>query len=143
MPDTPFELHPQLAADTVALGDWPLSRVLLMNDAHYPWLVLVPRRGGVRELYELGVADQQLLLQESLAAGQLLMTLFAGHKLNVAALGNVVPQLHVHHVVRQPDDAAWPAPVWGRHPAAPYAPADLRERVASLRQALAARWPLR
>lgn len=137
-----FELHAQLAADTVSLGDWPLSRVLLMNDAQYPWLVLVPRRAAIREIYELDAADAQQLLSESLALGRTMMRLFAGHKLNVAALGNVVPQLHLHHIVRQPGDAAWPGPVWGRHPAQPYDAASRAAREAVLKPALAAHWPL-
>lgn len=138
MQEPAFSLHPQLAADNVLIGDWPLSRVLWMNDAQYPWLILVPRRAGIRELYELSDADQQQLLRESLAAGRVMMDSFAGHKLNVAALGNVVPQLHLHHVVRRPGDAAWPAPVWGRHPAQAYEQAALDACLAQLRPRLAA-----
>src|SRR6185436_11364077 len=95
-----FELHARLAADTFVLGDFPLCRLLLMNDAHYPWFILVPRRAGAREIYELAEADQQLLLGESAQLSRAAMTAFAGEKLNVAALGNVVSQLHLHHVVR-------------------------------------------
>lgn len=131
-----FDLHPRLAADTTVLGDWPLCRVLLMNDANYPWFILVPRRGGLREIHDLGDADQLQLLRESAALGRAALTAFGGHKLNVAALGNVVPQLHLHHVVRRSDDAAWPAPVWGRVPPRPYVDAARRERLARLRQAL-------
>lgn len=126
-----FELHPRLAADTSFILDAPLSRVLLMNDAHYPWVILVPRRPGIREIYELDAADQYALLRESSALGRALMELFAGDKLNVAALGNVVPQLHVHHVVRRQDDPAWPAPVWGKLPPRPY---EASERAARLRE---------
>jgi len=118
--ETPFELHPRLAADTRVLRQWPLCTVLLMNDARYPWCILVPRRSGIREIYELSTDDQQQLLRESSALGRALMHTFSGTKLNVAALGNVVPQLHVHHVVRFEHDAAWPGPVWGRHPPEPY-----------------------
>jgi diadenosine tetraphosphate (Ap4A) HIT family hydrolase len=118
--DAPFVLHPRLAADTFELRRWPLCSVLAMNDARYPWCILVPRRAGVREIYELPVADQQQLLRESSALGRALMQAFGGTKLNVAALGNVVSQLHVHHVVRFEHDAAWPGPVWGRHPPEPY-----------------------
>lgn len=133
---TDFELHERLAADTIALGDWPLSRVLLMNDAQYPWVILVPRRAGIREIYELDPADQQALLQESVRLGREMMQLFRGHKLNVAALGNVVPQLHLHHVVRRQDDPAWPAPVWGRLPPQPYGEDALAQRVGLLRERL-------
>lgn len=122
-----FELHPRLAADTHVLADWPLCRLLLMNDAQYPWCILVPRRSGAREIHELARADQLLLLDESSRLGHALMQAFSGHKLNVAALGNVVAQLHVHHIVRFTHDPAWPAPVWGRLPAQPY---DTRARAA-------------
>lgn len=116
----PFELHPRLAQDCFVLADLALSRLLLMNDARYPWCILVPRAAGVREIHELGEADQMQLLRESSSLGRALMRAFAGDKLNVAALGNLVPQLHLHHIVRFRGDAAWPAPVWGRHPAQPY-----------------------
>jgi diadenosine tetraphosphate (Ap4A) HIT family hydrolase len=128
-----FELHPRLAADTFALGDFPLCRLCLMNDANYPWFILVPRRAGAREIYELAEPDQQQLLRESGALSRAIMAAFGGEKLNVAALGNVVPQLHVHHVVRTAGDAAWPAPVWGRHPARPYDAPARAARIAALR----------
>jgi diadenosine tetraphosphate (Ap4A) HIT family hydrolase len=133
---TPFELDPRLAADCFVLGDWPLSRVLLMNDAQYPWAILVPRRAGVREIHDLDPADRHCLLDESAQLGRVLMQVFAGHKLNVAALGNIVPQLHLHHIVRQPTDPAWPAPVWGKLARQPYAQAEAQHRIARLRAAL-------
>jgi diadenosine tetraphosphate (Ap4A) HIT family hydrolase len=133
-----FALHPRLAADTFVLGDFPLSRLLLMNDAQYPWCILVPRREGAREIYLLDERDQQLLLRESAQLSRAMMDAFSGHKLNVAALGNVVPQLHVHHIVRFPGDAAWPGPVWGRHAPRPYEAAGRAAVVASLRKHLAA-----
>lgn len=108
-----FELHPQLAKDCVVLGDFPLTRVLLNRDANYPWFILVPRRENIREIFELSVADQQQLLWESSYFSKHIYRLFNADKLNVAALGNMVPQLHVHHVVRYQCDAAWPGPVWG------------------------------
>jgi diadenosine tetraphosphate (Ap4A) HIT family hydrolase len=115
-----FALHPRLAADSFVLAQWPLCCVLLADDTQYPWCILVPRRAGVREIHELCETDQQQLLRESSALGRALMQAFDGDKLNVAALGNVVAQLHVHHVVRFEGDPAWPAPVWGRHAAVPY-----------------------
>lgn len=133
-----FTLHHQLAADTLVLGDFPLCRLLLMNDAKYPWFILVPRRRGVREIYDLADADQAGLLRESVALSRALMDAFRGDKLNVAALGNLVPQLHVHHVVRFTGDQAWPAPVWGRHPPTPYEDQVRRQRVARLLPLLAA-----
>lgn len=131
-----FALHRQLAADCHVLGDTPLCRLLLMNDARYPWCILVPRRDKAREIYQLDAADRLQLLEESTTLGRALMQAFAGHKLNVAALGNVVPQLHLHHIVRFRDDAAWPAPVWGRLPALPYDDAALAACLARLRGAL-------
>lgn len=137
-----FSLHVQLEKDCYVLGDWPLCRLLLMNDAHYPWFVLVPRRSQIREIYELSEADQIQLLRESVALGRAAMQAFSGDKLNVAALGNIVPQLHLHHVVRRQQDAAWPAPVWGRHPARPCTDAERQARIAALKLSLPAEWPL-
>lgn len=115
-----FELHAQLKKDSYVLGRFALCHLLLMNDAQYPWFILVPARDNVSEIYQLTADDQQQLWQESsqLAAG--LMQVFEGDKMNIAALGNVVPQLHVHHIVRYTADPAWPAPVWGKYPARPY-----------------------
>jgi diadenosine tetraphosphate (Ap4A) HIT family hydrolase len=115
-----FSLHERLAADTVPLGRFPLSLLLLMNDAAYPWCILVPRREGVTEIHHLDPADRAQLLAESCHLAARLETAFRAHKLNVAALGNLVPQLHLHHVVRYRDDPAWPHPVWGRQPPTPY-----------------------
>lgn len=119
-PSSPFTLHPRLAADTVAIADWPLSRVLLMNDARYAWLILVPRRAEVVELHDLDAADRAILIEEVARAGAGLKTITGAAKINVGALGNLVPQLHVHVVAREPGDAAWPGPVWGHSPAVPY-----------------------
>lgn len=115
-----FRLDPQLAADTLIIAHWPLCNVLLMDESQYPWLILVPRRQGIRELYELSREDQQQWLEESLTLGHWLMEEFGGDKLNVAALGNVVAQLHIHHIVRYRSDRTWPTPVWGQHPRQPY-----------------------
>ena len=132
-----FELHPQLAKDCLLVGDLPLDRVLLMNDATYPWLVLVPRRAGVRELYELENEDLARFWQESSVVGRRIMAHFGGGKLNVAALGNQVPQLHVHHVVRTTTDAAWPRPIWGVVPASAYEAPAADRLLAGLRALLA------
>ena len=132
----PFELHPQLAADCAVVGDLPLCRLLLMDDANYPWCILVPRRPGIREIHELVEADQVALLREVSALSEALQTLFAADKMNVAALGNVVPQLHVHVIARRVGDAAWPRPVWGAVPRQPYAEDDREAVVKRLREAL-------
>jgi diadenosine tetraphosphate (Ap4A) HIT family hydrolase len=131
-----FVLHPQLAKDCAEVIDLPLDRVLLMNDANYPWLVLVPRRPGLRELYELTDVDLATFWRESAEVGRRLMAHFGGLKFNVAALGNQVPQLHVHHVVRFEEDPAWPRPIWGAVPMAPYAPDALAVRIAEIRSLL-------
>jgi diadenosine tetraphosphate (Ap4A) HIT family hydrolase len=128
-----FRLHERLAADAIPLGDFPLCRLLLMNDARYPWLILVPRRADVREIYELADTDQRDLVHESSLLGRAIMQAFGGEKLNVAALGNLVSQLHVHHVVRMRHDDAWPRPVWGLHPPRPYGDAERAARVEALR----------
>ncbi len=132
-----FSLHPQLARDTVLVGDLALSRVLLMNDANYPWLILVPRREGVVELIDLAEEDRQQLMREIARTSAALKALTDCEKLNVAAIGNLVPQLHTHIVARRRSDAAWPKPVWGAAPALAY---DVRVRdgfVAALRRRLA------
>jgi len=108
-----FRLDARLQRDTVAIASLPLSELLLMNDSQYPWLILVPRRSDVRELVELDAGDQLQLLRESNAIARILLDKFAAAKINIAALGNIVPQLHLHHIARYPDDTAWPAPVWG------------------------------
>jgi diadenosine tetraphosphate (Ap4A) HIT family hydrolase len=125
-------IDPRLLEDCQVLGHFPLCHLLLMKDANYPWLILVPDREGIRELYQLDEADQQQLMRESMRVSRLLAELFQPDKLNLAALGNVVPQLHIHHVVRYRHDAAWPAPVWGRVPPRPYSDDqldDLRTRL--------------
>jgi diadenosine tetraphosphate (Ap4A) HIT family hydrolase len=131
-----FSLHPQLAADCHPVGDMGLSRVLLFDDSRYPWVILVPRRVGLREVFELAAGDRRALLDESCRLGELMLRLFGGGKLNIAALGNLVPQLHLHHVLRVAGDAAWPGPVWGHSPASPYTTAKRLERVALLRTGL-------
>jgi diadenosine tetraphosphate (Ap4A) HIT family hydrolase len=133
-----FTLHPQLDKDCHKLGRFELGLLLLMNDAQYPWFILVPQRPQLREIYQLEPEQQALLLRESSALSQALMQAYRGDKLNLAALGNMVPQLHLHHIVRFAGDPAWPAPVWGRHPPQAYSPAALEQRLAALRPHLPA-----
>jgi len=106
-------LHSQLEKDCMVLGQLDLCLLLLMPDANYPWLILVPQRENITEIYQLSDADQQQLMRESSQISRLLVELFDADKINVAALGNMVPQLHIHHIVRYKTDPAWPAPVWG------------------------------
>lgn len=131
-----FRLHPQLEQDCEQLGRFALCRLLLMRDANYPWCILVPEREGVGEIYQLSEEDQLQLARESALLARTMATLFAADKMNVAALGNVVPQLHIHHIARRRDDPAWPAPVWGKLPARAYAEVDLARTAQSLRAAL-------
>lgn len=113
---SPWALHPQLARDTVPLGDLPLSRVLIIKDANYPWLLLVPRQPGVVEVIDLDQVEQAQLMVEIDRTAWALKAVTACDKLNVAALGNAVPQLHVHIIARRKTDKAWPKPVWGAVP---------------------------
>ncbi|MGR5146139.1 HIT domain-containing protein [Photobacterium alginatilyticum] len=108
-----FSLHPRLAADTTVLGDLPLCRVLLSKEALGPWLILVPRRDEITEVHHLPEQDQLQLMRESSAVASLLETDYQADKINIGALGNLVPQLHVHHIARFQSDIAWPGPIWG------------------------------
>lgn len=134
--DDGFVLDPQLVADTLPVGELDFCRVLLMNDVRFPWLILVPRRAGLRDLIDLPVADQQRLLAEIDRCAHTLHALFKPHKLNIAMLGNQVSQLHAHVIARFSDDAAWPQPVWGVGPVRPYAVDEADARLAELRAAL-------
>lgn len=139
-----FELHPRLAADTVEVTRLPLCRVQLMNDANYPWLILVPQRTGIREIFELIDADQQQLMRESTFVARVMNDLFRPDKMNIAALGNVVPQLHIHHIARYQHDPAWPAPVWGQRPAQAYAPdlaSEIMTRLSTALLKVPSGWP--
>jgi diadenosine tetraphosphate (Ap4A) HIT family hydrolase len=131
-----WSLHPQLAADTIAVGDLALARVLLANDANYPWLILVPRMPGLTEIMDLDPNEQVQLLGEIDAAARALKAVTECEKLNIAAIGNIVAQLHVHVVARRHSDAAWPKPVWGAVPAAVYDPAVRDGLVGALRRGL-------
>ena len=127
-----FELHARLAADTLPVTDWALSRVRLMNDARFPWLILVPRRAGLTELHDLSHAEGLVLMDELRRASAGLKAVTGAAKINVGALGNLVPQLHIHVVARNPGDAAWPGPVWGAGAAQPYAPGAADALIAQL-----------
>lgn len=127
-----FAINEQLELDTAFVTDWGLSRVLLMNDARFPWLILVPRRKDVLEMFELDAADQQTLMTEICRAAKNLQRLTDCDKVNICAIGNQVPQLHVHIIARRTDDDVWPSPVWSRGFAVPYEPEALADFVAKL-----------
>lgn len=131
-----FTLHPQLAKDSFIVGEFPVSLLLLINDSQYPWCVLVPQRENTRELYELDAASRIQVLEESCKLAAAMQRLFSADKMNVAALGNVVSQLHIHHIARRQTDPAWPQPVWGKFPAQPYTDAERDDRLQQLRAAL-------
>jgi diadenosine tetraphosphate (Ap4A) HIT family hydrolase len=135
-PAADWSLDPQLERDTVLVGDLPLCQIRLMNDANYPWLLLVPRRRNAIELADLQEADRTQLMREIAQAAAALKTLTACDKINVAAIGNVVAQLHVHVVARFRSDAAWPKPVWGLLPARAYEEAARQRLIAALRSQL-------
>lgn len=120
-----FQLHPRLQQDCIAIGQFQLCRLLLMNDSQYPWFILVPQIAGISEIYQLSHAERIQLSDESSQLAKLLATGFKADKMNIAAIGNLVPQLHIHHIVRYKSDIAWPAPVWGKFAAVPYADAPL------------------
>ncbi|MBH0078402.1 HIT domain-containing protein [Pseudoalteromonas sp. NZS11] len=132
MTNPEFKLAPELKRDCIELADWPLCKVLLLNDSQYPWFVLVPRQANLKEIIDLSEDDQIVYLKESAKLSKLLMDVFSPDKLNIAALGNMVPQLHIHHIARFTTDAAWPAPIWGKYPAVPYT--DVQ--IAALKKAL-------
>ena len=131
-----FELHPQLAKDCDTVCDLSLCTMLLMNDSQYPWLILVPKVKDIREVIDLTPSQQQILWQESAMVSKALQCVCNPDKLNVAALGNMVPQLHIHHIARFTTDKAWPAPVWGVCPAIPYDDGKKSEFINALKQQL-------
>lgn len=122
-----FQLDPRLERDTIPVASFALCRVLLMNDARYPWLILAPARDGLEELHDLEAVDQSLLNREVMLVSRAMKQLFAPEKINVGALGNIVRQLHIHVVARFVDDPAWPGPVWGHGAAMPYTSEGLAE----------------
>lgn len=131
-----FELHPRLAADTTPVSELPLCRLLLMNDARYTWLILVPGRDGIREIHELDSTDRQQLMREIAAVSEALAGSVPNDKINVGALGNLVPQLHIHVIARRIGDAAWPGPVWGHGEAVPYGADEMNGLIERLRSAM-------
>ncbi|WP_294538650.1 HIT domain-containing protein [uncultured Rhodoblastus sp.] len=136
-----FRLDPRLAADTFPVGDFALCRVLLMNDSRFPWLILVPGGADLREIFDLAPRERAVLIEEAALAGERLKALAGADKINIGALGNLVPQLHIHVVARLAGDAAWPGPVWGAGKATPYAPDAAANAIENLRRTLELRAP--
>jgi diadenosine tetraphosphate (Ap4A) HIT family hydrolase len=134
MPDSAWSLHPQLEKDTIDIGDLPLSRVLVIRDANYPWLLLAPRRPDAVEIIDLDEVEQAQLMTEISRAARALKDVTKCDKLNIAALGNVVPQLHVHVIARRTGDAAWPRPVWGVVPPVPHDAGEVQNFISALRR---------
>jgi diadenosine tetraphosphate (Ap4A) HIT family hydrolase len=134
MPDSVWSLHPQLEKDTIDIGDLPLSRVLVIRDANYPWLLLVPRRPDTVEIIDLDEVEQAQLMTEVSRAARALKEVTKCDKLNIAALGNAVPQLHVHVIARRTSDAAWPRPVWGAVPPLPHDAGEVQNFISALRR---------
>lgn len=131
-----FELHPRLAQDSIVIGEFELSLLLLSRDANYPWCILVPKREDIYEIHHLSEEEQLQLIRESCRLSEVMTSLFDADKMNVAALGNVVRQLHIHHIARFTDDPAWPQPIWGKLPAKEYEAHDFAERIKRLQNAL-------
>jgi len=131
-----FTLHPRLKQDCIAIGRFELCRLLMMNDSQYPWFILVPERANLQEIYQLSKADRELLTEESSYLAENLAELYKADKMNIAAIGNRVPQLHIHHVVRYRVDKAWPAPVWGKFAAEPYTDRQIADNLTRIKAQL-------
>lgn len=136
-----FVLDQRLLQDTLPVGDFPLCRLLLSNDSQYPWFILVPRKADISEVFQLSDDEQLQLWKETTSLSRTLQQVFKADKMNVAALGNVVSQLHMHVIVRRRGDIAWPAPVWGKHPAVAYTAEEALDVIGRLKAALAADLP--
>ena len=132
-----FQLHERLMTDTLLVGEFPLCLLLLSRDANYPWTILAPKRADIKEIYQLNSADRNQLLHESCVLAEAMQGLFSPDKLNIATIGNMVPQLHMHHVARTKTDAAWPGPVWGAVTAIDYSEETLASIQVSLQTRLA------
>lgn len=128
-----FSLHPQLDKDCFTIAESDLNLLLLMNDRNYPWCILVPKRGGVKEIFQLAKHEQHQLIEESSLLSETLMDSCQAQKINVAALGNMVPQLHIHHIGRYQNDPCWPKPIWGQIAAVPYTETEKVQLINKLR----------
>ncbi|NOT11510.1 MAG: HIT domain-containing protein [Methylococcaceae bacterium] len=131
-----FQLHPRLQQDCIVVGNFALCRLLMMNDSQYPWFILVPQKSEITEIYQLEISDRQLLIEESSHLAEILVDVYKPDKLNIATIGNLVPQLHIHHVVRYQNDKAWPKPVWGKYAAVQYTEKQIYENLTALNERL-------
>ncbi len=131
-----FKLHPQLERDCIGLGRLGLCRLLMMNDNLYPWFILVPEKAGITEIYQLSKPEQLQLTEESCFLAENLAVLYQADKMNIAAIGNLVPQLHIHHIVRYRNDRAWPAPVWGKFDRVPYTQDQIDDHIIRVKNQL-------
>ncbi len=132
-----FRVHSRLQQDCILVGRFELCQLLMMNDSQYPWFILVPQKVGITELYQLEKSERRLLMEESCRLAENVAALYQADKMNVAAIGNLVPQLHIHHVVRYQTDKAWPAPVWGKFDAIPYTEPQIIETISLVKERLA------
>ena len=133
---TTFQLHERLQQDCIGIGRFDLCHILMMNDSQFPWFILVPEKAGIREIYQLSKAERHTLSEESSYLAENLAILYKADKMNIAAIGNLVPQLHIHHIVRYQTDIAWPAPIWGKFAALPYKEQQILDNMARVKAQL-------
>jgi diadenosine tetraphosphate (Ap4A) HIT family hydrolase len=131
-----FQLHPQLQQDCIDIGRFNLCRLLMMNDRQYPWFILVPEKPGLQEIYQLTQTERAMLIDESSYLAENLAELYRADKMNIAAIGNLVPQLHIHHVVRYQNDKSWPSPIWGKFEAIPYSEQETKDALTRIKMQL-------
>ena len=133
---TLFQLHPRLQQDCIRIGRFELCQLLMMDDSQYPWFILVPEKNEIKEIYQLSKSERITLSEESNYLAENLAALFKADKINIAAIGNLVPQLHIHHIVRYHEDKAWPAPVWGKYTTIPYTAEQMTNTVSQVKKQL-------
>ena len=131
-----FQLHPRLKEDCITIGRFDLCQLLMMNDSQYPWFILVPEKADIKEIYQLTKPERLTLTEESSYLAENLVTLYKADKINIAAIGNLVSQLHIHHVVRYQTDKAWPVPIWGKFDPIPYTRQQISDNVARVKEQL-------
>lgn len=133
---TIFQLHPRLKEDCITIGRLDLCQLLMMNDSQFPWFILVPEKADIKEIYQLSKPERHLLTEESSYLAENLAVLYKADKMNIATIGNLVPQLHIHHIVRYQTDQAWPAPIWGKFDAIPYTQQQIADNIARVKEQL-------